>query len=282
MIPVFFFRAADSQNPSSADVVSAVLALRWGTVPQVGRQCGAGGRAVVNGISVSPGNSTGGSERVGHLLQILLVCIGIVALVRLALRLGLDRTQAAAGGLMVVAIPPILWMASTVMPDIAAFAFGLTGIERLLAWKDDRRWHQGLAAALALGLAPYGRPHMVLLLPLGALWLFDELRIGKALQQFRREAYLWSPLLAAACLLSVVLVVTHDHGPKVESTNFFVGLGRDPAKSLRVPDVSLVPGSVRGSVAGCQLAEKAAAAGTPRRIHSGLSFCFEPIQKYSD
>jgi len=129
---------------------------------------------------------------------------------------------------MLVAIPPFLPMASTAMPDIAALTLGLTGIERLLAWKDERRWHQAAAASLALGLAPYARPHMVLLIPLGALWLFNEFRIRKAVRQFRREAYLWAPLLVAACILVAVNLVTRDHGPKVESKSLLIGLSYLP------------------------------------------------------
>jgi hypothetical protein len=185
---------------------------------------GPGGIQVLMGYLLVPVILAGGAEWIAHLLQIFLACVAVVEMVRLAMRLGFDRIQASASGLMLVAIPPFLPMASTAMPDIAALTLGLTGIERLLAWKDGRRWHQAVIASLALGLAPFARPHMVLLMPLGALWLFNEFRIRKAVQQFRREAYLWTPLLAAACILITLGLVVRDHGPRVESKDLLVGL----------------------------------------------------------
>jgi hypothetical protein len=150
----------------------------------------------------------GGVERLAHLLQILLAWVVVLEMVLLAVRLGLSRTQASFAGMLVVAIPPFLSMASTAMPDILALALGLTGLERLLAWKEERKWHQALIAGLALGVAPYARPHLALFLPLGALWLFDHLEIRKALAQFRQPAVLWTPILIAACVLLAVNVLT--------------------------------------------------------------------------
>ena len=165
----------------------------------------------------------GGTEWLAHLLQILLACLVVMEMVRLALRLGLSRVQASIAGMLVVAIPPFLSMASTAMPDILALALGLTGIERLLAWKDDRRWHQAIVAGLALGIAPYARPHAALFLPLGALWLFDEFKLRAALAQFRRQAVLWTPILIGGCILIVVTVLTRQRGAALETTDVLVG-----------------------------------------------------------
>jgi 4-amino-4-deoxy-L-arabinose transferase-like glycosyltransferase len=170
----------------------------------------------------------GGAEWIAHLLQAFLACLAVLVMVRLALRLGFDRVQAAMAGLLVAAIPPFLSMASTAMPDIAALTLGLTGIERLLAWKEERRWHQAAIAGLTLGLAPYARPHVALLIPLGALWLFDELQIRKLLAQLRRQAYLWTPILIAACILVAVNYLTRDLGPAYGSTNKFIGTENIP------------------------------------------------------
>jgi hypothetical protein len=170
----------------------------------------------------------GGAEWIAHLLQVLLVCLAVLEMVRLALRLGLDRVQASIAGLMLVAIPPVLSMASTAMPDIAALALGLTGIERLLAWKDGRRWHQAIIAGLTLGFAPFTRPHLVLLLPLGALWLFQGFDLRRALRQVRNEAYLWMPVLAATCLLATLNLLTRDRGPVPEAPATLTGLNQAP------------------------------------------------------
>jgi hypothetical protein len=184
---------------------------------------GPGSAQGLMGYLLVPVILAGGAEWIAHLLQILLACLAVLAMVRLALRLGCHRVQAAFAGVMLVGIPPFLSMASTAMPDVAALTLGLTGIERLLAWKDEQRWHQGAIASLTLGLAPYARPHLALLLPLGALWLFQELQFRKALAQLRRQAYLWTPILISASILISVNILTRDRGRAYESANLLVG-----------------------------------------------------------
>src|SRR5579862_6244832 len=103
---------------------------------------GPGAAQALMGYLLVPVILVGGQEWAAHLLQILLASIAIMEMVRFTLRLGFDRVQAAAAGLMLAAIPPFLSMASIVMPDIAALTLGLSGMERLLAWKSERRWHQ--------------------------------------------------------------------------------------------------------------------------------------------
>jgi hypothetical protein len=114
--------------------------------PQTCFQAGSLGPGSTQGLMgylLVPVILAGGAEWIAHLLQILLACLAVLSMVRLALRLGCNRVQAAFAGLMLVGIPPFLSMASTAMPDLAALTLGLTGIERLLAWKDEQRWHQG-------------------------------------------------------------------------------------------------------------------------------------------
>lgn len=184
---------------------------------------GAGTIQGLMGYLLVPVILAGGAEWIAHSLQILLVCLAIVEMVNLTLRLGFQRVQAAMAGLLLAAIPPFLPMASTAMPDIAAVALGLTGIERILAWKEDRRRLQGATASLTLGLAAYARPHVALLIPLGALWLFDDLQLKKALAQLRRQPFLWAPVPIAACILIVVDLLTSDRGPSHESANLLIG-----------------------------------------------------------
>jgi hypothetical protein len=95
-------------------------------------------------------------------------------------------------------------------------------MERLLAWQEEQRWHQAAIAGLTLGLAPYARPHVALLIPLGALWLFDDFQLRKALSQLRRQACLWTPVLAAACVLITVNLLTLDRGSAYVSTKLIV------------------------------------------------------------
>jgi hypothetical protein len=180
------------------------------------------------GYLLVPSILTGGAERIAHLLQMLLACLAVFEMVRLVLRLGGRSVEAAMAGLLLVAIPPFLPMASTAMPDVVAMTLGLTGIERLLAWKEEHRGSQAALAAVTLGLAPFARPHLILLLPLGALWLFREFRLRKAVEQLRREAHLWAPLLVAACITIALNIVTRP--PAMA-----------PGLSSKTFDLSMVP-----------------------------------------
>lgn len=112
-------------------------------------------------------------EWVAHLIMLLLVCASVIATVSLALRLGATRTQATLAGVFYASCPVILAMAGTVMPDVPAAVVGVIGIERLMAWKADRRISQAVAAAMALGLAPVARSHTLLLLPIGVVMLLS-------------------------------------------------------------------------------------------------------------
>ena len=106
----------------------------------------------------------GAHEWMAHLTQLALVWIAVLAMTSLVFRFGWDRVHAIAGALLLVAIAPFLPMASTAMPDILATALALVAMERLAAWKAEQKGSQGVAAAIALALAAYARPHLVLLL----------------------------------------------------------------------------------------------------------------------
>jgi hypothetical protein len=166
-----------------------------------------------------------GREWISHLLQIFLACVAVVEMVKLSLLLGLDRRQAAVAGMLLVAIPPFLSMASTAMPDIAALALGITGLERLLVWKQERRWHQAIIASLALGIAPYARPQLAVFIPLGGIWLLNEFDIRKSAKQSRRHFYLWAPIFGAICTLISINIMTRDRGPATGTPNFLIGRG---------------------------------------------------------
>ena len=186
---------------------------------------GAGAKQGLMGYLLVPVILAGGAEWNAHLLQIALACVAVFAMVKVALRLGYDGVQSSGAGMLIVAIPPFLSMASTAMPDIPALSFGLVGIERLLSWKDERRWHQAVAASLTLGMAPYARPHVAMLIPLGALWLFDEFQIRKAISQFRRQAFLWAPIFAAVFILLAVNLLTSDRSSAAAPANILMGSG---------------------------------------------------------
>src|SRR5215472_17673272 len=128
------------------------------------------------GYALAPIVLTGPAERRAHTTQLVFVWGAVIAMSAFILRMGWSRSHAITGALLLVAIPPLLPMASTAMPDVLALAIGLIGMERLAAWKDDQKWRQGAVAALALGLAGIARPHLALLLPLAAFFLMESMK----------------------------------------------------------------------------------------------------------
>jgi len=63
---------------------------------------------------------------------------------------------------------------------------------------------------------------------LGALWLFDDFRFKKALAQVRQDFYLWTPILAAACILITVNVMTRDRNPAYQAMDILTKLEHVP------------------------------------------------------
>jgi hypothetical protein len=153
----------------------------------------------------------GAREWMAHLTQLMLAWIAIVAMTSLIFRLGWDRWHATMGALLLVAIPPFLPMASTAMPDMLATAVALVAMERLAAWKEEQKWSQGAAAAIALGLAGFARSHLALLLPLAAFFLLDSLKPREILGQVRRKLWLWSPVFAGCGLLLAIILAVREH-----------------------------------------------------------------------
>jgi hypothetical protein len=162
------------------------------------------------GYVLVPTILAGAHECTAHLTQLLLAWIAILAMTSLLLRFGWSRWHAIAGVLLLVAVPPFLPMASTAMPDLLAATLALVAIERLAAWKAEEKWSQGAAAAIALGLAGFARAHLVLLLPLAAFFLLDSINPREMFAQMRRKLWLWTPVLAGACLMAVIILTLRE------------------------------------------------------------------------
>jgi hypothetical protein len=113
--------------------------------------------------------------------------------------------------LLLAATPAAMGMAGTVMPDIPAMALGTLGLERLVAWKQERRAHQALFATVLLGFAALARPHMILLLAIGALLLVKDPLSIASWRSSRWSS--WIPLVAAPILAALVLLVIRDPDP---------------------------------------------------------------------
>lgn len=188
-----------------------------------------------------PALACGGVEWLAHLTQLAILCVGIVATVRLARRLRYTATQAMVSGLLLAASPAVLGMAATAMPDVPAMALGVLGIERYLAFLDARRLHQGLFSALFLAAAALSRSHAGLLLGVAALFAGGSamFRVGASERIDRAERRrlllrLW-PIAAALVLCAAVLQVTRDplRGTGVvSSTAFFFQLQALPVNLL--------------------------------------------------
>ncbi len=165
------------------------------------------------GYVLVPTVMAGAHEWMAHLTQLVLVWIAVVAMASLILRFGWSRQHAMAGALLLVAIPPILPMASTAMPDILATAVTLVAMERLAAWKAEQKWSQGVSAAIALGLAGFARAHLALLLPLAAFFLLDSVNPREILAQIRRKFWLWFPVCGGFGLLVALILTVREHNP---------------------------------------------------------------------
>jgi 4-amino-4-deoxy-L-arabinose transferase-like glycosyltransferase len=166
----------------------------------------------------------GAHEWMAHLTQLLLVWIAIVAMTSLVLRFAWDRDHAIAGALLLVATAPFLPMASTAMPDVLATAAALVAMERLTAWKAERKWGQGAAAAVALGLAGFARPHLALLLPLAAFFLLESTNPKEVLAQIRRSYWLFAPVFAGTVLLLAIIAITREHNLAINPPSDYSGV----------------------------------------------------------
>lgn len=170
----------------------------------------------------------GAQEWVAHLTQLALCWIAIIAMASLILRFGWSRRYATAGALLLVAIPPFLPMASTAMPDILATTLAVLAMERLAAWKAEQKTGQGVVAAIALGLAGFARPHLVLLLPLAAFYLLESIEPRAIAAQIRRRAWLWAPVIAGLGLLVACILAVREHNLAINPPPSVIGWGHIP------------------------------------------------------
>jgi hypothetical protein len=173
----------------------------------------------------------GSAEWIAHVTQLIFVFVAIVAMTSLVLRLGGNRGNAIIGALLLVAIPPFLPMASTAMPDILATATALVAIERMVAWRADRRWHQGLVAAIALGLAGIARAQLALVVPLAAFFLIESLDPRQILLQLRRDFRLLAPVLVGGAILLSIILATRERSLALDPPALFRG-GRNIPHNL--------------------------------------------------
>jgi hypothetical protein len=190
--------------------------------------CGSAGdimpNAALMGYALVPAVLGNGAEWIAHTEQLIFAWVAILAMAAMALRLGWSRLHALFAALLLVAIPPFLPMASTAMPDILSLCLGLVGLERLLAWKQARRWWQAAAAGLALGAAPFGRPHLLLFLPLGAILLLDDCQLPSLPKQLKDWPWRCAPIGIAGVVLAAIVLLTYHGSAVVQATGANIGL----------------------------------------------------------
>jgi len=165
---------------------------------------------------LAPVVAGGGSERLVHLLQVVVLWLGIAATVSLAFRLGFGAFAAVAAGLILAATPPVLAMASSAFPDVLAMSLGIIGVERLLAWKQEGRIINAVLSAIALGFAPFARVHLVLLWPIAALFLRDDTQVFQMRKWLEVPKRLWWPIFGGAILFVSLVVLVHEPGSGME------------------------------------------------------------------
>ncbi len=138
---------------------------------------------------------SGSKEWVGHLTELILLLAALLVTALAGLRLGLDRRQARLAALLTAACPAVLGMAGTVMPDITAMLLAILGMERVLCWREERKWQQALAAGCCLTLAALTRAHTLVILAAAVVFLLDGISIEQIRESFRVFPLRFLPVL---------------------------------------------------------------------------------------
>ena len=150
-----------------------------------------------------PVAALGSREWVAHLYQWLFLCALLLGSVSVARRMGCDKRQANIVGLLVGSNPVTLAMSATVMPDVMAAAFGVWGVDRVLAFREEQRMGAGAAAGVLLAAAVLCRGNAVVVLIVAALLLLPS--------DWKRLAACWWPLAIAVAIAGMWLAL--QHGP---------------------------------------------------------------------
>ncbi len=144
-----------------------------------------------------------GREWVGHLTVLLCLAATVLALYSLTRLLDFSAFEAKIATLLLVTMPTIMAMSTTVMPDIPAMTLGLIGVERLVMFFRYSRWHQALAGSLSMALSLFFRSHTILLLAILLLLLWLEYSHSS-----QKRHCLWSGLMAIGLSVSFAIFLS--------------------------------------------------------------------------
>jgi hypothetical protein len=207
-------------DPSGFEIV-------WG--PKLGRASEVSPTGPGMAYILTPTVALGAHEWVAHATVLSFLAFAALVMVAVAGRLGASPGEARVASVALVTIPTVLALAGTVMPDVPAMAMGLFGLERCLAFRDDRRPGQSAAIVLAFTAAILIRSHAVMLLPIAAIFLVGrEFREGRW-RELRILERLW-PLPAAVLLVAAIAWITRD--AHSGSMNFVTSLDFLKAKAI--------------------------------------------------
>ncbi len=190
-----------------------------------------------------PSLLAGGAEWLAHAIQLVMLLIAILATVSLALRFGLSPLWASVSGLLLAATPAVLGMAGTAMPDVPAMTLAVAAIERLTAWRDEWKAHQGVLAAILLGLAPHTRTHLLLLYGVAVLLLVANPQSRASWGKSPPSR--WLPLAGAVVITVVVAILTRDPGADAGG----IASAMRKLSSLRMAPNQLSPGIASNVIA---------------------------------
>jgi hypothetical protein len=160
---------------------------------------------------------SGCKEWVGHLTELVLLLVALLAVARVSLRLGLDQGQARAACLLTGVCPAVVGAAGTLLPDIQAMLLTILGMERILAWREDRKWHQALGATCWLTLAALTRPHTVVVLAAAFVFLLDGITGAEIRASFRRFPVRFLPLVLTPVLFLVLSALAADQDSRLDN-----------------------------------------------------------------
>jgi hypothetical protein len=155
-------------------------------------------------------------EWVGHLTELVLLLAALFATALACLRLGLDRWQSRMATLLTAACPAVLGMAGTVMPDIPAMLLAILGMERIITWRRDRKWHQALMATWWLALGAHTRVHTIVILMAAFVFLLDGIVWVEIVASFRDFPARFLPILLTPVVVTIVSAITTDQGMEGE------------------------------------------------------------------
>jgi hypothetical protein len=151
---------------------------------------------------LTPVAALGSREWVAHLYQWLWLCALLMGSVSVARRMGCDKRQANIVGLLVGSNPVTLAMTATSMPDVMAAALAVWGLDRALAFREERRIGAGAAAGALLAAAVLCRGNAVVVLIVAALLLLPK--------GWEQLAAWWWPVALAAAIAAAWLSLQHS------------------------------------------------------------------------